>query len=41
MKMIDCSNWAQRNKLLTYGYSERLAWFYYKLIVVIYHGALK
>ena len=41
MKIINCNRWAQRNKLLTYGYSVRLAWFYYKLVVVIYYGALR
>ena len=37
MKIINCNRWAQRNKLLTYGYSERLAWFYYRLESVLYN----
>jgi hypothetical protein len=40
MKIINCNGWAQRNQLLTYEYSKRLAWFYYKLGVVIYDEAL-
>ena len=37
MKIIDSNKWAPRHKL---NLSKRLAWFYYRLGVVIYDKAL-